>query len=416
MKLLLKAAKIIDKSSPYHLQTKDILIEKGIISKIEDSISEAHSEIIQLEDLHISQGWFDTSVCFGEPGFEERETIDHGLQVAAKSGFTAVAINPNTNPVSDNKAVIELMINKAQYSATNIHPIGAFTNGMKGEDMAELFDMQNSGAIAFGDYNKAISNPNLLKIGLLYTQNFNGLLISFPQENRIAGSGLVNEEVNSTQLGLKGIPALAEEIQIVRDLFLVEYTEGKLHIPTISTKKSVELIKEAKSKCLDITCSVSAHHLTLTDNEIKNFDANNKVLPPLRTQKDCDALIEGVKDGTIDMITSDHNPIDIEHKKMEYNNAKFGSIGLESLFGSLNQVLPLEVLVENLSEKPKKRFNIEVNPIKVGNKAELSLFTPTAEYIFSEEDILSSSKNSIFMNKKMIGKAYGIIANNQVIL
>lgn len=416
MKLLLKAAKIIDKSSSYHLQTKDILIEKGIISKIEDSIQEKNCKIIQLDDLHISQGWFDTSVSFGEPGFEERETIDHGLQVAAKSGFTAIAVNPNTSPVADNKAVIELMINKAQYSATNLFPIGAFTNEMNGEDMAELYDMQNSGAIAFGDYNKAISNPNLLKIGLLYTQNFNGLLISFPQENSIAGSGLVNEEVNSTQLGLRGIPALAEELQIARDLFLLEYTEGKLHIPTITTKKSVELIKQAKAKGLNVTCSVSAHHLVLNDDEIRSFDSNTKVLPPLRTLKDCEALIEGVKDGTIDMITSDHNPIDVDHKKMEYNNAKFGTIGMESLFGSLNQVLPLEILVESISEKPKKRFNIEVNSITVGNKADLTLFTPAAEYIFSDEDILSTSKNSIFLNKKMIGKAYGIIANNQVIL
>ena len=167
---------------------------------------------------------------------------------------------------------------------------------------------------------------------------------------------------------------------------------------------------------MNITCSVAAHHLALTDDEIRGFDANTKVLPPLRTAKDCEALIEGVKDGTIDMITSDHNPIDVEHKKMEYNNAKFGTIGLESLFGSLNQVLPLDLLIENISEKPKKRFNIEVNPIAVGNKADLSLFTPTAEYIFSDEDILSTSKNSTFLNKPMKGKAYGIIANNKVIL
>ena len=416
MTLLLKSAKIIDKSSPYHLQTKDILIENGIISKIEDTIDSENCEIIQLEDLHISQGWFDTSVCFGEPGFEERETIDNGLMVAAKSGFTAVAVNPNTQPVADNKAIIELMINKAKDTATNLFPIGSLTKNNEGKDIAELFDMKNSGAVAFGDYNKAISNANLLKIGLLYVQNFDGLLLSFPQNNNIAGPGLVNEEINSTKLGLKGIPALAEEIQISRDLFLLEYTGGKLHIPTISTKKSVELIKEAKAKGLDVTCSVSAHHLVLTDDEIKGFNTNTKVLPPLRTQIDCDALLEGVKKGSIDMVTSDHNPIDIEHKKMEYDNAKFGTIGLESLFGSLNQVLDLEDLVETLTEKPKKRFNIEVNPIAKGNKADLTLFTPTAEYIFSEEDILSTSKNSVFLNKPMKGKAYGIIANSKVIL
>ncbi len=413
MILLLKAAKIIDESSPFHNRIKDLLIKNGIIQKISDSIKTPENcKEINFENLHISQGWFDSSVCFGEPGFEERETIINGLKTASKSGFTAVAVNPNTQPVADNKSAIEFMINKSNGAATKLYPIGNFTKNAEGKDIAELFDMQNSGAIAFGDYNKAIANANLLKIGLQYAQNFDGLLLSFPQDNSIAGSGLVNEEVNSTKLGLKGIPSLAEEMQVARDLFLLEYTGGKLHIPTISTAKSVELIKNAKKIGLKVSCSVAAHHLILTDSELKEFDANTKILPPLRTIKDTKALVKGINTGIIDMITSDHNPIDVEHKKVEFNNAKFGTIGLESLFGAVNNVLDLETLISAITSRAKKPFNIESFSIVEGNKADLTLFNPANTYTFKEENILSISKNAIFHNKKMKGKVYGVIANN----
>ena len=417
MTLLLKAATIIDKSSPFHQQKKDILIENGVITKIANSLkSQEHFTEIKLKNLYVSQGWFDSSVCFGEPGYEERETIENGLNTAAKSGFTAVAVNPNTYPVADNKSTIEFLKNKACNFATKLYPIGNLTKAAESKDIAELYDMQNYGAVAFGDYNKPVCNPNLLKIALQYAQNFDGLVMSFPQDNSIASEGLVNEEINSTKLGLKGIPALAEELQIARDLFILEYTGGKLHIPTISTEKSVKLIKEAKKKGLNVTCSVAAHHLVLTDDELHSFDANTKVLPPLRTSKDTKALQKGLIEGAIDMVTSDHNPIDIEHKKVEYINAKFGTIGLESLFGALNKVVPLDVLITALTQNPRKRFHIETTAINEGEKANLTLFNPEFEYEFKESNILSTSKNSIFMNKKMNGKVYGIIANNKTIL
>ncbi|SNR59374.1 dihydroorotase [Lutibacter agarilyticus] len=417
MTLLIKSATIIDKTSPFHNQTKDILIENGIILKIENSIeNKGNFEEIQLDNLHISQGWFDTSVCFGEPGFEERETIENGLNTAAKSGFTAVAVNPNTSPVADNKATIEFIKNKACGFATSLYPLGSLTKNSESEDIAELFDMKNYGAIAFGDYKKPISNANLLKISLQYAQNFDGLIMSYPQDNSIARNGLVNEEKNSTRLGLKGLPALAEEMQIARDLFILEYTSGKLHIPSISTAKSVQLIKDAKKKGLQVTCSVTAHNLVLTDDELMDFDSNTKVLPPLRTSKDINALIKGLNDGVIDIITSDHNPIDIEHKKVEYSNAKFGTIGLESLFGALNKVIDTDVLIASLTTNPRKIFNIEINCIKVGEKADLTLFNPDDAYTFTEAHILSTSKNSIFLNKKLTGRVYGVIANNKTIL
>ncbi|WP_158838080.1 dihydroorotase [Polaribacter sp. L3A8] len=416
MTTLLKSATIIDSSSPYHHQKKDILITNGIIEKIDDSIENNNYKVVTLDNLHVSCGWFDTSVSFGEPGFEERENIKNGLNVAAKSGFTAVAVNANSNPVIDNKAAVEFLIHKAAGFATNLYPIAALTQNSEGIDMAELYDMQQSGAIAFADYNQPVANDNLMKIALLYAQNFNGLVFSFPKNNSIAGEGIANEGINSTKLGLKGSPALAEHIQIARDLFLLEYTGGKLHIPTISTTKSVELIAAAKKKGLQVTCSVSVHHLTLSDDELHGFDSNYKVNPPLRTKADVKSLQKGIKSGVIDIITSDHNPIDIEHKKLEFSEAKDGTIGLESAFGAINSVLGLEDFIENITQNPRTIFGLEHHSIKENNKAEITLFNPESNYTFTKEHILSTSKNSAFLDKKLKGKAYGIYANNQLIL
>ncbi|MCK5814840.1 MAG: dihydroorotase [Flavobacteriaceae bacterium] len=417
MNLLIKSATIVDTSSPHNGKKRDVLIENGIISKIAATIKTKKGlKEISLDNLHISSGWFDTSVCLGEPGYEERETIDNGLKTAAKSGFTAIAVNPNTNPKIDNKAAVEFLINKANSSAVELLPIGNLTKNAEGIEMAELFDMKNSGAIAFGDYNKPIKDANLMKVVLLYAQNFDGLVLNFPQDNSIARDGLANEGENSTLLGLKGIPALAEELQISRDLFLLEYTGGKLHIPTISTSKSVKLIAEAKKKGLDVTCSVSAHHLTLTDKELHGFNGNVKVNPPLRTSKDVKDLLKGVLNGTIDIITSDHNPIDIEHKKVEFNNVKSGTIGLESLFGALVDKLDLNVLIESITTNPRNRFGLKSTSLQEGEKANITFFNPNTTYNFTEKNIHSTSKNSIFLGKEMNGEAYGIFANNKLIL
>ena len=270
---------------------------------------------------------------------------------------------------------------KASGNAVNIHPIGALTKESKSIELAELYDMTNAGAVAFYDYQKPVANPNLMKVALQYASNFDGLVISFPQESKISGLGVMNENVTSTSLGLKGNPALAEELQIARDLFLLEYTGGKLHIPTISTAKSVELIRAAKQNKLNVTCSVAIHNLIFEDTELKSFNTNYKVLPPLRTQDDINALIDGLKDGTIDMVTSDHNPIDIEHKKIEFDFAKYGTIGLESTFGALNTILTTKKTVEVLT-KGKQRFNIESSPVAIGNKATLTLFIPKCNLYF----------------------------------
>ena len=416
MNLIIRAARIIDTKSNFHNQIVDIKISHGLIEKIGTNIENSeHFEEIKLENLHVSQGWFDTSVSLGEPGFEDRETITNGLNVAAKSGFTGIALQPNSFPILDNQSQINFVKQKANGFATQLFPIGALTKNSEGNELAELFDMKNAGAVAFGDYNKSLDNANLLKISLQYTQDFNGLVIAFCQDNTIKGKGLVNEGIISTQLGLKGIASLAEELIFARNLFILEYTGGKLHIPTISSAKSVQLIKKAKAKGLQITCSVAVHNLILTDAVIEGFDTRFKVLPPLRTEEDRKALIAGILDNTIDCITSDHNPIDIEHKKMEFDLAKYGTIGLESAFGSLLTVLPLEVIIEKLTSG-KSVFNLENHFITESQKANITLFNPEGKSTFTKENILSKSKNSAFLNQKLKGKVYGIYNQNQLIL
>ena len=416
MKIIIRGAKIIDSKSPYHNQTIDLLIVDGFIKKIGTALANTdNADELKLNNLHISQGWFDSSVSLGEPGFEDRETIANGLDVAAKSGFTAIALQPNSLPVIDNQAQVNFVKNKATGLATQLFPIGALTKESEGKDMAELYDMKNSGAIAFGDYTKSLDNANLLKIALQYVQDFDGLVIAFAQDDKIKGNGVANEGIVSTRLGLKGIPDLAEELQIVRNLFLLEYTGGKMHIPTISSAKSVQLIKDAKAKGLNITCSVAVHHLVLTDEKLEGFDTRYKVTPPLKTESDRKALLSGVIDGTIDLITSDHNPIDIEHKKMEFDLAKNGTIGLESAFGALMTVLPLETIIEKFT-LGKSIFSIPNSSINEGEIANITLFNPEGNSVFTKENILSKSKNSAFLGTTLKGKVYGILNQGKLIL
>ncbi len=416
MNVILKNATIIDTDSPYHNQKTDLKIIDGTIRAIGSNLSnEEDAAVIELENLHVSQGWFDSSVSLGEPGYEERETIANGLNVAARSGFTDIALQPNSAPVVDNQTEVNFVLYKAREAATQLHPIGALTKNSEGKDLAELFDMTNAGAVAFGDYNKSLDNANLLKIGLQYAQDFNGLIIAYCQDEKIKGNGVVNEGIVSTRLGLKGIPTLAEEIHVARNLFLLEYTGGKLHIPTVSTAKSVSLIREAKAKGLNVSCSVAVHHLVMTDEKLTGFDTRYKVTPPLRDEKERQALIAGVIDGTIDMITSDHNPLDIEHKKMEFDNAKNGTIGLESAFGALSAVLPIDIIVARLTAG-KALFGLKKQSINVDHKASLSLFTTEGTWEFTKAHILSKSKNSAFLGQPMKGKAYGIYNHGKLIL
>ncbi|KAA2217309.1 dihydroorotase [Maribacter flavus] len=415
MNILLKSVKIVNGATKEnHLKKRDILIKNGLIEKIATSIdAPAKTKIVDIPDLHVSLGWMDTGISFGEPGYEERETIKNGLHTAAKSGFTDIVLNPNSFPLPDSSSDIVFLKNAGKGHLSKLHPLGNLTVGGKGEALAELYDMKNAGAVGFYDFKHAVSNPNLLKIALQYAQNFDGMVISFPLDTHIAGKGIVNEGVVSTKLGLKGIPAMAEELQVSRDLFILEYTGGKLHIPTISTADSVKLVAAAKKKGLQVTCSVAVHNLFHTDDTLEEFDANYKVLPPLRTSKDSKELLKAVKNGTIDFVTCDHTPLNIELKKVEFDNADYGTIGLESSFGALNQLFSIEETIDILT-RGRETFGIENPQLKEGAKANLTLFDPTKEYTFTESHINSSSKNSLFLGHTLKGKVLGTIANNQV--
>ncbi|MDL5512775.1 dihydroorotase [Arenibacter sp. M-2] len=416
MNILLKSAKIVSPSNKeLHLKKRDIFIKNGVIEAIAANLDiQEKTKVVQLKNLHVSLGWFDSSVSFGEPGYEERETVENGLYTAARSGFTNIVLNPNTNPLPDSSSDIVFLKNASKNAATSLHALGTLTVKSDGESLAELYDMKTAGAVGFYDYKLPIRNSNLLKIALQYAHNFNGLVHSFPMDMQIAGKGVVNEGEVSTKLGLKGIPNLAEELNIVRDLFILEYTGGKLHIPTISTANSVKLIAEAKKKGLDVSCSVAIHNLCFTDGTLTEFDSHYKLMPPLRTQSDRKALIKGLKDGTIDFVTTDHRPMDIEHKRVEFDNASYGTIGLESAFGMLNGIFDLDTTISLLT-KGRERYGIEAPRLTIGENAVLTLFDPDQEYTFEEQHILSNSKNSCFLGSKLRGKVYGVVTNNQII-
>jgi dihydroorotase len=416
MKIVIKNATIIDVENTFHQQNIDIEITEGIISNLGNNLKvQEDYQIIEKENLHISVGWIDTQVVFGEPGYEDTETIENGLKTAGKSGFTNVLLHSNTNPAIDNETIIQFIKNKSQNSATNIHVISCFTKNNDGENLSNIFELHKCGVVGFGDYKKNIQNTNLLKIGLQYVQNFDGIILNQPMNKDLKGKGFVNEGIQATKLGLKGIPAMAEEIELEQNIAVLEYTKGKMHIPIITSKKSVEIIKKAKEKGIQITCGTSINNLYFTDSVLENFDSNVKVFPPIRTQEDKNALIEGVHTGIIDVVTSDHCPVNIEDKQIEFELAKYGSIGLESIFGALNPIFTIEKTVEKLTNG-YTIFNLKKPKIAIGEKANITLFNPKNKYTFQRENIFSTSKNSIFLNENLQGNAYGIIHQNKVVL
>jgi dihydroorotase len=419
MKLLLKHVTIADKTSPFNGQIKDVLIADGVLRKIEEHLDEPDAKTIEGNDLIISTGWVDIFSHFNDPGYEFKETLETGATAAASGGFTHVFILSNTNPTISNKASVEYIVQKSKELPVNILPLGSITKNAEGKELAEIYDMRNSGAAAFSDGLNPVQTPGLFLKALQYVKAFNGVLIQLPLDKSIGKLGLINEGITSTRLGLPGIPAIAEEIIVNRDIELAEYTQGKLHITGITTAKSLALITEAKRKGLNVTCSVTPYHLFFCDEDLADYDTNLKLDPPLRGREDMLALRQGVSDGIVDLIATHHLPQDWDNKTCEFEYAKPGMIGLESCFAVINSILPeisTERLVDLLTNNAREIFSIATRPIAVDEVADFTIFERSTAYIFDTNCIKSKSKNSPFINKQLKGKVIGIINKDKLYL
>ena len=424
MNLLIKSAKIIDSNSQHHNKIMDVFIKNGKIEKIakfikscKESVAAGKEIEYAANNLHLSPGWFDLHANFSEPGNEQKETLESGSNAAKKGGFTGVMIMPNTTPSLDNKGMIQYIINETKGNIVDLFPAGNLTKNQEGNDIVEMHDMTKSGCLAFTDDKHSIKRNEVLKIAMLYSKDCNALIMNYPNENSIANDGYMHEGNVSTRLGLKGIPALAEEMMVDRDISICEYTNSRFHLSYLSTKNSAEKVKKAKAKGLNITADVALHNLFLTDEAVNNFDTRYKVMPPLRTAKDNKALIKALKDGTIDIITTDHSPQDEEHKKIEFDNAADGIIGLESAFGLLGKhILPhleLSQIIEKIAINPRKILGINQATLTEGNTANITLFNPDLEWEFTKGEIKSKSNNTPFVGEILKGKALAIFNNGK---
>jgi dihydroorotase len=414
MNLLIKSATVIDPNSSFHQKVVDILVEDGYITLIAPKIN-AKAEVVDGTGKFVSPGFFDLNCNIGELGLETKEDLQSGTKAAASGGFTGIALMPNTQPPVHSKAEVEYLLNRAKNNLVDVYPLGTISHKRDGKDMAEMYDMFLSGAKAFTDGNHPVQDAGLMERSLLYTKGFGALIMSYPEDTAIAGKAKVHEGEMSTLLGMKGIPSLAEELMIARDLYLAEYTESKIHFSTISTSRSVELIRDAKKKGLKVTCDVAAHHLLLTDEALAGFDSQYKVKPPLRTQSDVDALIAGLKDGTIDAIVSQHTPHEIEFKDVEFEVAEYGNVALQTTFSTvLKAGLDLNLIVQKMAVKPREILNVEASIIIEGKKANLALLDPNAEWQYTKQNNQSKSHNSPFIGQNLKGKVVLVCNNNHL--
>ena len=397
----------------------DIRIGNGTIRAVGKNLPmEAGVREIRFEqEVFASPGWMDVGPQPGEPGFEHREDLHALAAAAAAGGFTALAPMPNTSPAVDSKSGVAYLRSKTSGEAVYFYPIGAISVGATGKDMAELYDMHAAGAAAFSDGPHPVQDAGLLLRALQYTQAFGGLVMDWPHHKTIAAGGMMHEGIVSTRLGMKGIPALAEEVAVQRDLSLLEYAGGRLHLHLLSTRKGVEMVRAAKAAGLSVTASVAVANLCFTDEMLADFDSNWKIMPPLRGHEHREALLEGVADGTIDFLCTNHTPWDPEAKNLEFPYAEFGMIGLETAFSLcrtyLGKQLSLQDLVRLWAVGPRKVLGVPVPEIKPGAPAEITLFNPDVLWTFSTADIRSRSANTPFVGSAFNGKMVGIVSKGQ---
>lgn len=417
MKILLRSVLIADVNSPLHNSIKDILIDNGKITDIADSITYEADQVIEGKNYIVSPGWVDTFADFCDPGYEYRETLETGALTAAAGGFTDVFVLPNTSPVVQSKSQVEYIVQKSKSLAATIHPLGSVTRNIEGKDLAEMYDMHASGAIAFSDGLMPVQTSGLLLKALQYIKAFDGVLVQVPVDKSIGIHGLINEGIVSTRLGLPGLPAIAEEIFVKRDIDLLKYTDSKLHITGISTAHSLELITEAKKEGINLSCSVTPYHLYYCDEDLQDYDTNLKVNPPLRASNDRSALREGILNGTIDCIASHHFPQNWDNKTCEFEYAKAGMIGLETSFTIVNTVLPAlsnEQLVKIFSTNARRIFNLPAVTIEEGAHAELTIFSRNELTTLTRQNNKSKSFNSPFIDKELKGRVIGTINKGHI--
>lgn len=418
MHLLIQNTTIADPSSPYNGQTLDILIENGQIKAIGKNLNSTDAETVDGTGTYTSTGFMDMRVQFADPGYEQREDILSGCRAAAAGGFTGVAVLPATYPPVHSKSEVEYIINKAKGQVTSVYPMGCVSQKREGEELAELYDMHSAGAIAFTDGNKAIADSGLMHRAMLYAKGFNGLLCVHAQDAGLSVGGQMNEGEMAVHLGMKGIPHIAEQLVIARDIELARYNNAKIHFSHLSTAQGVELVRQAKKEGLQVTADVAIANLIWDDSALEEYDTNYKVTPPLRTSADKEALINGLKDGTIDAICSDHNPQEAERKVVEFEYAANGITGLQTFLPlalQLKDSLGMDTLINAISHQPRKVLGVEAASIQEGNTANITVFHPTEKWQYNKATNFSKSVNSPLWGQTLTGKII-LTANNTKIL
>lgn len=414
MRILISNARIIDPASPQHGKELDILIDGGTIIGIGSGIDrDGADEVIEGEGIMVSVGWVDLFATIGDPGFEHRETVTSALDAAANGGFTKLVASPRSMPVTDSKGGIEYLLKQAKGHTVELLPLGAITKGLEGKELAEMYDMVRSGAAGVSNAKSTISDSKVMQVAMQYAEGLNRPFFSYTEDERMAHGTQMHEGEVSTRLGLRGVPALAEELAVTRDLYLARYTGTPVHFTHITTKGAVQLIREARAQGMKVTASVPAHHLLLTDETVETFDSNYKVRPPFRNAEHMEALWDGLKDGTLDAVISDHEALEVEAKFMEFGQAKAGITALETLFPSLLKAAEgrcdITLLIDRLTNGPRRVMNIDSPRIDEGQPAELTVFSPDIEWDYNETTAASLSANSPLWGHTLTGRAVAVV-------
>lgn len=420
MKLLIKSARIIDPSSSHHNKKRDIVIESGRIKQIGTDIKvSADTDIIEHTDLHVSPGWFDFRASFGEPGLEHKETIETGLKAAIQGGFTGVLLNSATQPAIQSRTAIEYILRKSQSSMVDVHVCGALSINRGGEELTEMFDMKQGGAVAISDDFRPVMNSGLMQRAMQYANNVGLPVLSFPYDKSLNPNGIVNESLNTTYLGFKGSPTLSELLMVNRDIALSEYLNIPIHVGPVSSMEAIKAIEAARKKNIPVTCEVSSVHVLLDDSMLSTFDSNYKVNPPLRGKKDVAYIIKAIASGIVQVISSCHYPHEIESKQTEFDYAAFGIINLQTSYSLVNEALlnvehAQEHIVNTMAIQPRKILQLEVPSITEDAMANITCFSPSMEWQFTEKLNKSRSANSPFFNRILTGKAVAVVKNKLV--